>query len=57
MIKFETRSQRLARLKHERQLTQNARKLRAAQAGALATLGAKALIPAGKQRSAHLYKR
>lgn len=54
---FETRRQRLLRLQRERQLTHNARKLRAAQAGALAALGSKALIPAGKQRSAHLYKR
>lgn len=53
---FETRSQRLARLQRERQLTQAARKLRAAQAGALAALGAKALVPAGKQRSAYFYK-
>lgn len=54
---FESRKHRLLRLQRERQLTQTARKLRAAQTGALATLGSKALIPAGKQRSAHLYKR
>lgn len=54
---FETRSQRLARLKRERQLTHNARKLRAAQAGALATLGTRALVPAGNARSRYLYKR
>lgn len=54
---METRRQRYDRLKRERQLTQNARKLRAAQAGALATLGSKALIPRGAQRSRYLYKR
>ena len=54
---FETRKQRWLRLKRERQLTQQARKLRAAQAATLATLGAKALIPARTLRSAYLYKR
>lgn len=54
---FETRRQRLVRLMRERQRTLTARKLRNAQATAVAALGSKALIPHGNARSAYLYKR